>query len=36
MELDVREPSTAVSPEQIERARNEFMKLEIEPTWFMS
>ncbi len=36
MELDVRDPCTPVTPEQLERATPEFMKLEIEKTWFMS
>ncbi len=34
MELDVRAPCTPVTPEQLERAAPEFMKLDIEKTWF--
>jgi 4-hydroxy-tetrahydrodipicolinate synthase len=34
MELDVRAPCTPVTPEQLERAEPEFLKLEIEKTWF--
>ena len=34
MELDVRAPCTPVSPEQLEKAAPEFMKLDIEKTWF--
>ena len=36
MELDVRDPCTPVTPEQLEKAAPEFMKLDIEKTWFMS
>jgi 4-hydroxy-tetrahydrodipicolinate synthase len=34
MELTVREPTTAVTPEQLEKAAPEFMKLEIDKVWF--
>jgi hypothetical protein len=34
MELSVRGPTTAVTPEQLERAAPEFLKLDIEKTWF--
>jgi 4-hydroxy-tetrahydrodipicolinate synthase len=34
MELDVRAPCTPVTPEQLEKAAPEFMKLDIEKTWF--
>ncbi len=34
MELDVRMPCTPVTPEQLEKAEPEFMKLDIEKTWF--
>jgi len=34
MELSVRGPCTPVTPEQLERAAPEFMKLEIEKVWF--
>ena len=36
MELDVRAPCTPVTPEQLEKAAPEFMKLEVEKTWFRS
>jgi len=34
MELSVRGPATPVTPEQLERAAPEFMKLEIDKVWF--
>jgi 4-hydroxy-tetrahydrodipicolinate synthase len=34
LELDVRMPCSPVTPEQLERAAPEFMKLDIEKTWF--
>jgi len=34
IELDVRAPNTPVTPEQLERAEPEFLKLDIEKTWF--
>jgi 4-hydroxy-tetrahydrodipicolinate synthase len=36
MELNVRGPCTPVTPEQLQKAEPEFMKLQIEKTWFRS
>ena len=36
MEYDVREPYTAVTPKQLDNAREEFMKLDITDKWYVN
>jgi hypothetical protein len=35
MEYDVREPHTPVKTEQLERAKDEFLKLDVTDKWYV-